>query len=378
MVSLCRTEKSVVKLKPPLITPQTICKEVICTRPVREGSFNISLSSVEKKVVVHCFGHGGSGWTTLFGSVAKAISLLEEEKLAKRHPIRIIGAGCIGLAMAVELVRKGYHIEGISAENLYNIASWKAGGYFALVSLKNSPEEQKKCVQLGLETFEAFQSVAQGKHPYLPQNCVKYMPDYSRIGTPTGLEDLQASGLLPSSREVVVDFGNGVRHEHFLESMTYYIDTTEIMKHLWVEIEKYKIPVEVKKVEAFDQIEEEVIFNCSGLGAQRLNHDSKMMSVRGHLILFNELSGDGHLNYMIYDKVVQDGNPERIYMFPKMSAVNENGKEFTCRGVLGGTFIEGVEKLSKDELEALDRREFQKMLDRTSLLFYGAEALTAR
>lgn len=378
MTSLCRTEKSVVKLKPPLLSPQTICKEVICTRPVRKGGFNISLERVSKKIVVHCYGHGGSGWTTLFGSVSKAIALLEAEKPAKRHPIRIIGAGCIGLAMAVELTRKGYSIAGISAENLYNIASWKAGGYFALVSLKNSPKEQKKCVQLGLETFEAFQSVAQGKHPYLSQNCVKYMPDYSRIGTPTGLEDLQASGLLPPPREVTVDFGNGVRHKNFMESMTYYIDTTEIMKRLWAEIARHKIRVEVKKIEAFDQLEEEIVFDCSGLGAKALNSDNEMVAVRGHLILFNELSGEGHLNYMIYDKVIQDGKQERIYMFPKMAAMDDQGQETGCRGVLGGTFIEGVDHLSQDELDALDRQEFKKMLDRTSLLFYGAEAFTAR
>ena len=58
-------------------------------------------------------------------------------------------------------------------------------------------------------------------------------------------------------------------------------------------------------------------------------------------------------------------------MFPKRSTICKNGKEESCRGVLGGTFIEGVDKLTPEELAELDRREFKKMLDRTSLLFHG-------
>lgn len=371
MVSFCKTDKSVVRLKPPLLNQKSIQKDVVCTRPVREGSFNISLESVSNKTIVHCYGHGGSGWTTGFGSVAKAIQLFEADKSAKRHPIRIIGAGCIGLAMAVELAAKGYRVAGITAEELYTIASWRAGGYFALVSVKNSPEEHVKCVLLGLKTFETYEIVAKGNHPYLKKECVEFLPDYSRIGTPTGLEELQAKGLLPLPREVKIDFGNGICHDNFLESMTYYIDTTEIMKQLWAEVVKLKIPIDIRKVHRFDELKDEIIFDCSGLGGRELNRDQKVMPVRGHLILFNEHAGDGHLNYMIYDRVYQEGKPERIYMFPKRSAVHRTAEEVPCYGVLGGTFIEGVDHLTPEELAELDRREFKKMLDRTSLLFHG-------
>ena len=106
------------------------------------------------KTIVHCYGHGGSGWTTLFGSVKKAMSF--HTPAPHKAPVRIIGAGCIGLAMAIELSMLGYPIAGITAKSLYDTPSWVAAGYFALVSVKTSKEKQKELDEIELETFHTY------------------------------------------------------------------------------------------------------------------------------------------------------------------------------------------------------------------------------
>lgn len=356
-----------IKLTPPILSIQ---KQMTCNRPVRDGRFNISLETKGKRKKIHCYGHGGAGWTTVFGSVARAIEFLDK---GEKRPIRVIGAGCIGLAMAAQLARKGYNVAGITTEELYNIPSWRAGGYFGLVSVRNDPEEQENCVLLGLETFKVYQSIEKGKHPYLKQSCLRQLPTYCPKGTETGLEDLAARKLISMPEEVSIDFGNGVRHHNFLKYTTYYVDTAEVMKQLTAEVKRLGIPIEIYKVASFDEIKEEIIFDCSGLGGRDLNYDMKTKPVRGHLLLLDEKAGDGHMDYMIYATVSQNEKKECIYLFPKTLAVCGENEEISCRGVLGGTFVAGTETMNSEEIAALDRQEFKKLLERASLFFHGTQ-----
>lgn len=364
------------KLTPPVLNHATILKETICTRPMRDGRFNISAETWNgkngEKKIVHCYGHGGSGWTTLWGSVGKAVKLIQNDPKAIEKPVRVIGSGCMGLASAIELKRLGYDVVGITTKELYDIASWRAAGYFALVSVKTSPEEQENLNQIGTDTFKTYQRIGQSQHPYITQDAVRYLPVYCSYDTESGVEDLEAQGLIPPKENVTLDFGNGVTHPHFVKYMTYFLDTTKLMRQLTAEVKKLGIPIEMGEVVSFDDVEENVIFNCTGLGARTLNSDENMIPVRGHLILPNEKSGTEHMNYMIYSKVYQDGKEEYIYMFPKAMAVtSENKSGEVCRSVIGGTFIPHADRLSPEELAKLDKREFKKMLDRNNVFFYG-------
>ena len=366
-------EPSVVQLTPPVITRNTILQEVTCTRPMREGRFNISVSQNGNKQVVHCYGHGGSGWTTLFGSVNKAIRLFQSQtSTSQKNPIRVIGSGCMGLTAAIELTRLGYNVTGISTKELYDLCSWKAAGYFALVSVKTNPAEQESLNEIGVETFKTYQQINHGIHPYIDSDAVRFLPVYSSSDTATGVEDLELKGLIPPHEDVILDFGSGVRHEKFIKNRTYFLDTTKLMKALTNEVQRLGIPIEIETVEAFENVAEGVIFDCSGLGGKDLNKDENMIPVRGHLILLNEKSGSEHMDYMIYSKVLQNDEPEYVYMFPKALTVRaDNTEGSACSSTLGGTFISNADYLSEADLKELDAKEFQKLLDRTSEFFHG-------
>jgi len=365
-------EPLIVKLTPPNISEKTISEKIVCTRPMREGKFNISLESIGNKTIINCYGHGGSGWTTLFGSVNKSIELFQKTNPNKTTPIRIIGSGCMGLTTAIELNRLGYQIAGISTKNLYDIPSWRAAGYFALVSVKTSPEEQEELNKIGLNTFLAYQQIDNGKHPYITNEAVKFMPVYCSIDTESGVEDLEARGMIPPREYVSLDFGNDVIHHDYVKYMTYFMNTTILMRQLTAEVKKLGIDVELKEINSFDDVTEEIVFNCSGLGGRELNSDENMIPVRGHLITLNNASGNAHMDYMIYTKVKQDGKDEYIYMFPKnISVTVENTQGISCMGVLGGTFIPNVDKLSPEDQKKLDQTEFKRMLDRNSQFFQG-------
>ena len=361
-------------LVPPKLTSESIASKVPCVRPMREGTFNISSEEVRTKFVVHCYGHGGCGWTTFMGSVERAVGLLEKQfpDPKRTPPIRIIGSGCMGLCSAIELTKKGYDVAGITTKELYNIPSWNAAGYFAVVSVKTSPEEEAAVKQIGLSTFKSYQQVEKGEHPYLSAQAVRFLPVYSSEETHAGVEELEEQGLIPPREVVDVDFGNGVVHRNYNKFMTYFFDVTTLMQDLHKETARLGIPIDLKKIDQFDDVAEEIVFNCSGLGGGDLAHDFKMIPVRGHLAMLSEESGKDHMDYMIYSKVKQDGKEEYVYLFPRTLFISpENPTGTACAGVLGGTFIPNFDKLSKEELAELDDREMNRLLDRNSIFFHG-------
>lgn len=371
---MVNTFTEVQQLTPPLIRVDSIQKKIVCTRPMREGRFNISVEEhpTSKKVLVHCYGHGGSGWTTLFGSIEHAITLFEKRHANKKIPIRVIGAGCMGLTAAIELSRKGYSVLGITTKSIYDNPSWRPAGYFALVSLKTSPDEQIRLNEIGMSTFLSYQQIEKSEHPYIPKEAVRALFVYCDRETSSGLEEFEAKGLIPPKKEVTLDFGNGVSYANYHKYQSYFLDTSLLMKTLSEEIRRLGIPLEIKEIQSFEEVEENVIFNCSGLGARLLNHDEQMIDVRGHLITLNEMAGHEHMHYMIYTTVLQQGKKEYIYLFPKNSSVlPEHPEGIACSGVLGGTFLPNVEKLSPYQQEKLDEQEFAKLLERTAHFFSG-------
>ncbi len=365
-------DPKIVKLDPPVFSEATIEREVVCTRPMRDGMFNISIEERGSKKIINIYGHGGSGLTTLFGSVNRGIELFEQKYQGTKQPIRIIGSGCMGLTAAIELMRKGYNVAGITTKNLYDITSWRAGGYFALVSIQTAPEEEEALAKIGMDTFKAYQEIEKGVHPYIHSNTVRYMPSYASADTENGVEGLEKDGLIPPFQEVTLDFGNGTLHPNFVEFYTYYMDPSHLMQQLWDEVNRLGVPVEIAEVKSFDDVGEEIIFNCSGLGGRELNDDNKMIAVRGHLFLLNDQAGKGHMDYMIYTAVLQDGHKEYIYMFPRISAVTADHPEGEpMNGVLGGSFIQHADKLSPEDSSLLNETEFQKMKERCAIFFYG-------
>ena len=364
------TAPKIVRLTPPLISPSTVMQKTVCTRPVREGGFNISYQQSKDKIVINCYGHGGSGWTTLFGSVYKAIGLYTQLQLNKNTPIIVIGGGCMGLTMAVELTRLGYSATAIYTKSLYNLPSWNAGGYFSLVSLKTSLAEQENVNNLALETFFVYRQIERGEHPYITRKAVDYLPVYCSKETESGVEALEAQGLIPAREDVTLDFGNGTVHHNYVKYMTYFMNTTTLMKQLHEEVEKLNIKVKERELKSLDEVAERVVFNCAGLFGSEFVADPNMIPVRGHIIALNEAAGNAHMDYMIYTKVKQAGQDERVYLFPKNLMISDNHFELASRGVLGGTFLPDRDNCHPSEQESIDQREFKKMLERACLFFH--------
>ncbi len=81
-----------------------IFRVTVCLRPFRAVGPRIETERLGDKVVVHNYGHGGSGWSLSWGSADLAVRLAMGFGAAKRE-LAVIGCGALGLTAAITAQR---------------------------------------------------------------------------------------------------------------------------------------------------------------------------------------------------------------------------------------------------------------------------------
>jgi glycine/D-amino acid oxidase-like deaminating enzyme len=97
----------------------------VCLRPFRAAGPRIETEQVGRKLVVHNYGHGGSGWSLSWGSAERAVALALE---AGHKDIAVIGAGALGLTAALTAQRAGAKVTIYAKEQFPDVRSARATG----------------------------------------------------------------------------------------------------------------------------------------------------------------------------------------------------------------------------------------------------------
>jgi D-amino-acid oxidase len=350
-------DPKIIKLTPPKLSLNNIKENVACIRGHRERIFQTYPQELDGKQVFHNYGHGGAGWTFLFGCVNESIRQFEDQLKnntnLKDKPICIIGAGCYGLLTAIVLIRKGYKVQ-IIAKEIEEIPSNKAAGFFFPRHRKCSNTEEKEIFRVrGIESYKTYKQIAEGNHPFI-KTGPKQMPVYFEPTIDPGFGPYIAEGLINEPEEVVINFG-GSKHYKAIEYKIVFINAATVMAELKREAKELNVKITKKEIKNFAEVEEKIVFNCAGFGAKELANDKRMVPVQGHLITLQDQPIE-QLQYMINFKFFQptaEGKPrdELIYFAPRED------------GILGVTFKRG-----ESSLEA-NPHEFERLLARCREFF---------
>lgn len=332
------------KVIPPRLDTAYLGERVLCYRPLRKGVPNMTIETIGNQLVAHNYGHGGSGWTLAPGCSKYVMDLVaaspKGKSIAKNADITVIGGGVLGLFTAYELVQRGYTNITVVAQSFEKLTSHNAGGLLAPVSMSNNPEIQPMIDQVGIDAYKFYAQVAENKQAEF-KGGAKIVPAYFEDRESSGLEPYVGKVMQPA-KDVILDFGNGTQRKMVSYDDGIFIDTAKMMVALHNYLEP-KVKFVTKKMETIADVPSELVFNCSGLGAGKLNNDADMAPVQGHLIMLKE-QVPAHLQSMIlvyFDKAKTTSGHEvkrSFYIFPKQlpgSAPND-------MGVVGGTFIEGA------------------------------------
>lgn len=348
--------KKIIHLTPPSLDASSINQKITCIRAHRERIFNVSTDIQGDKLICHNYGHGGAGWTFLFGCVNESIRQFEQQLIQnpqlKNKPMCVIGAGCYGLLTAIMLARAGHQVRIVAADT-QSIASYKAAGFFFPRWRKCSNEQEiATFLSRGIESYTTYLDIINGKHPFITHGP-KLLPAYYGIDIDPGFAPYVAHGLMQAPEQVTIGFGGTTTYDALMYK-TVFVNGGMIMQELQRNITELGIITRQRRIENFNEIDESIIFNCAGLGAQQLTNDKKIVPVQGHLItLHNQPITE--LQYMINVKVVQTDaygtRDELIYFAPK------------GEGILGITFKRGESSLTSNA------HEFERLLDRCRNFF---------
>jgi glycine/D-amino acid oxidase-like deaminating enzyme len=132
-------------------------------------------------LVVHNYGHGGSGWSLSWGSaevaVGKALTVMPTE-------VAVVGCGIVGLTSAVVAQRAGLKVTIYSRDIIQRTRSFRASGAYtpdARVSLAGpaGPEFGDQWEQMARLSWKAFRTMLG-----LPGRPVEFVDSYALSDTP--------------------------------------------------------------------------------------------------------------------------------------------------------------------------------------------------
>jgi FAD dependent oxidoreductase len=285
------------RLTPVRASTDRITRITVCTRPFRAQGPRLDTERVGSKLVVHNYGHGGSGWSLSWGSssiaVRKAMATGERE-------IAVIGCGALGLTSALLLQRAGARVTIYAKELPPNVRSSLASGLWtpdSRICLQEhaTPAFKQQWEEMARTSFQTYQNFLG-----LPGTPVEFIDNYfvsddaessRRRSAPDGrppFADLQREliGDLMTQR---VDFAPGShslgarylrRSSLMMFNLTAY--TRVLIGDFGANGGKLEI-AEFHTPDDFAKLREKTLINATGYGARALFGDQTVTPVRGQL-----------------------------------------------------------------------------------------------
>ena len=274
-----------------------IFRVTVCLRPFRAAGPRLEVERVGDKIVVHNYGHGGSGWSLSWGSSSIAV---EEALEVGEHDIAVIGCGALGLTSATLLQQAGAKVTIYAKERPPDVRSSRATGSWtpdSRIALTNSvslnfPALWEKMARKSFHTYESYLGLA--------GNPVEWTDRYSVSDvSPSEVRESRAradalgfahyqdriADLTPHPQELAPGTHPfPTRYATRNSSLTFNIAgyARQLMTDFLIEGGKIE-RAEFHTPAELNQIPQKVVINATGYGARALWNDESVVPVRGQI-----------------------------------------------------------------------------------------------
>jgi glycine/D-amino acid oxidase-like deaminating enzyme len=284
-------------LLPIRLTPDEIVRTTVCLRPFRAAGPRIETEVIGRKIVVHNYGHGGSGWSLSWGSADAAVKLAMQS--GPKH-IAIIGAGALGLTAALTAQRAGAKVTIYAKERFPHVRSARATGTWTPDSRVAkldavTPDFADKWEQMARLSYGIHQSYVS-----LPGAPVEWIDQYVLRDEPPpatpNLAPADDAGFIRLYRRLndiqphqqpVAPGGHPFAATYVTRGTVLSFNVASLAHQL---TEDFLIaggtfvPAELHTPADFGKLKEKVIINCTGYGARALCKDESIIPVRGQIV----------------------------------------------------------------------------------------------
>src|SRR5580704_2143618 len=163
------------QLVPVRASTDRITRVTVCTRPFRAAGPRLDTEQIGSKLVVHNYGHGGSGWSLSWGSSGIAV---RKAMASGERDIAVIGCGALGLTSALLLQRAGARVTIYAKDLPPNVRSSLASGLWtpdSRICLEENatPEFKQRWANMARRSFQTYQTLLG-----LPGNPVEFIDSY--------------------------------------------------------------------------------------------------------------------------------------------------------------------------------------------------------
>ncbi len=269
------------------ISLDRVIKETVGLRPFRESGPRIEKEQLGNKVLVHNYGHGGSGWSLSWGTGHQARTLVDTTGTKE---VALLGCGTVGIATATLLQESGYQVTIYTKDVPPNVTSNLATGTWSPSSRvcardKATPAFRKMWEEATRFSFHRMQMMLGIDDMVVWANEYRVLQSKSEDRQGAASEAFHTPGLIPNWRELSAkDHPFKMGHVRTRSNMTFNIPA-----YLHFHLNNFllrggKLQIkEIKRPEDIDALPQKVVVNCMGLGAKHVFNDEELYPISGQL-----------------------------------------------------------------------------------------------
>lgn len=324
------------RFAPVKVSRDRVIREVVGLRPYRPSGFVVDAERLGNKLLVHNYGHGGGGVTLSWGTASLAADLVRDFPAASRaRRFAVLGCGVSGLSTA-RLLQRRYqngpgtvtiYAKALPPDTTSNIAgaSWAPTSVYEDDQVDAKWEDQfRRACQISNRAFQLLVG---------PEYGVRWMDTFEFVRSEMALErELPGGDALYPARQIHRDpqryFGFPFVRQYSTMLIEPSIYLSALLRDFYIAGGRVVVK-EFRNRREIARLPEQVVFNCTGLGARELFADEELIPVRGQLEV---LLPQPEIDYCY----LSSG-----YMFPRRDGV-----------ILGGTWDYGDWSLTPNPEQA--------------------------
>ena len=283
----------------------------VCLRPFRAAGPRLDTEQLGDTLVVHNYGHGGSGWSLSWGSGAIAVG---KAMAGSPREVAVVGCGALGLTSAILAQQAGANVTIYARDLLPQTRSARATGAWTpdsriALTTAAAPGFAALWEQMARTSFKTYRN-----YLGLPGSPVEWIDHYSLFDTdpdaddraedPPGALDFaqyhdRIRDLTPRNERIPAGetpFPTAYveRNEALIFNIADYGHTLMsdfLMAGGRIERREFHAPADLTL------LKEKVVINCPGYGARALWSDASITPVRGQIAW---LIPQPEINYGVY------------------------------------------------------------------------------
>lgn len=269
----------------------------VCLRPFRPAGPRVETERLGDTLVVHNYGHGGSGWSLSWGSSARAVRLAMQASPAE---VAVIGCGALGLTSAILAQRAGARVTIYARDQLPETTSARATGEWtpdsrialANVAAANFGTVWEEMARTAFKTHRDYLGLPGRPVEWIDQYAVSDDTPRGDTVSSTGMRAIEfvsyarrIRDLTPNWRRVPADATpfratSVARSEIMVFNIADYGHT--LMNDFFIAGGRFR-RADFRAPSQIVALGKRVVINCTGYGARALWKDETLVPVRGQI-----------------------------------------------------------------------------------------------